>query len=95
MREEAYWKNPDNFHIGFQRFEDLLKELRVDYDQDCQKMSSLVAQAFNSTLDKKNKDSKARKLKQILEMNMPKKSSPFLEAYAKDCITQLLLNDSD
>ena len=38
MRETAYWKNPENFHIGFQRFEELMKELRVDYDNDCDKM---------------------------------------------------------
>ena len=63
MRDEAYWRNPENFHIGFQRFEELMKELRVDYDNDCDKMQSMIATASKGVLDRKNRDSKARKLK--------------------------------
>ena len=95
MREEAYWKDPENFHIGFQRFEELMKELRVDYDNDLNKMQAMMASQSNNILDKNNRDSKTKKLKQLLEMNMPKKTSPFLDAYAKNCIQELLRYDSD
>lgn len=63
-----------------------MKELRVDYDVDCETMQAMMASTSNGVLDKKNRDSKAKKLKQILEMNMPKRASPFLEAYAKASI---------
>lgn len=53
LHDPAYWKDPDNQHIGFQRFEDLMKELRTDYDKECKTVSAqILITCNNSGLDK-------------------------------------------
>lgn len=88
FRDPEYWRNPENFHIGFQRFEDLLKELRVDYDKQSGQISAMIQAACNNAvLDRRNKETKQKKkLEQAMEMNKPKQTSPFLEAYVKNSV---------
>ena len=59
FRDPAYWKNPDNAHLGFQRFEELMTELKNDFDKSAMATSAkIIAACNNPFLDKKSKDIK-------------------------------------
>lgn len=71
LRQEASEGDSDSLHLGFQRFEELLKELRADYDRHSDEVSQgLLRACGHVTLDG---EARQRRLRRRLELTKPRK----------------------
>ena len=96
MAKKTYWTDPENQHRGFERYENLMKELRQDYDRHQGEISNGILRACGNSYLDNNTTQRLKRLNKNLELSKPEKRAHYLEEYVKQAVVDLLdFSDSD